>query len=61
MRDVIIEVNEAGEVVDDWHLNDILDPYRSTVIKTLDQGAVCLNIDVEKAGKTHDGRRTRQT
>ena len=52
VRDVIIEVNEAGEVVDDWNLNNILDPYRSTVIKTLDQGAVCLNIDVDKAGKT---------
>ena len=52
VRDVIIEVNEAGEVVDDWNLNNILDPYRSTAIKTLDQGAVCLNIDVDKAGKT---------
>ena len=52
VRDVIIEVNESGEVVDDWNLNNILDPYRSTVIKTLDQGAVCLNIDVDKAGKT---------
>lgn len=52
VRDVLIEVNEAGEVVDDWNLNNILDPYRSTVIKTLDQGAVCLNIDVDKAGKT---------
>ncbi|MDU6430693.1 MAG: aryl-sulfate sulfotransferase, partial [Sutterella wadsworthensis] len=52
VRDVIIEVNEAGEVLDDWNLNNILDPYRSTVIKTLDQGAVCLNIDVDKAGKT---------
>ena len=52
IRDVIIEVNEAGEVVDDWNLNNILDPYRSDVIKTLDQGAVCLNIDVAKAGQT---------
>lgn len=52
VRDVMIEVNESGEVVDDWNLNNILDPYRSTVIKTLDQGAVCLNIDVAKAGQT---------
>ncbi|WP_334204710.1 hypothetical protein [Campylobacter jejuni] len=30
----------------------ILDPYRSTIIKTLDQSAVCLNIDASKVGKT---------
>ena len=52
IRDVIIEVAPNGEVVDEWNLNNILDPYRSDVIKTLDQGAVCLNIDVNKQGVT---------
>ena len=31
---------------------EILDPYRDNVMKVLDQGAVCLNIDASKAGKT---------
>ena len=52
VRDVIIEVDEDGSVVDEWRLFDILDPYRSDVIKALDQGAVCLNIDASKAGHT---------
>ena len=52
VRDVIIEVDEDGTVVDEWRLFDILDPYRSVVIKALDQGAVCLNIDASKAGHT---------
>ena len=52
IRDVIIEVDPQGRVVDEWNLNNILDPYRSTVIKTLDQGAVCLNIDAKLAGHT---------
>ena len=38
--------------MDEWRLFDILDPYRSDVIKALDQGAVCLNIDASKAGHT---------
>lgn len=50
--DTIIEVDEDGNVVDDWRLYEILDPYRSTIIKALDQGAVCLNIDASKVGKT---------
>ncbi|EOH0032164.1 aryl-sulfate sulfotransferase [Campylobacter jejuni] len=50
--DTIIEVDEDGNVVDDWRLYEILDPYRSTIIKTLDQSAVCLNIDASKVGKT---------
>ncbi|EAK8822517.1 hypothetical protein FU778_04260 [Campylobacter jejuni] len=50
--DTIIEVDENGNVVDDWRLYKILDPYRSTIIKTLDQSAVCLNIDASKVGKT---------
>ncbi|EAK5214495.1 hypothetical protein CN047_06490 [Campylobacter jejuni] len=52
VRDAIVEVDENGNVVDDWRLYEILDPYRSTIIKALDQGAVCLNIDASKAGKT---------
>lgn len=53
VRDVIAEVNPAtGNVVDEWRLFDILDPYRDTVLKALDQGAVCLNIDAAKAGET---------
>ena len=52
VRDVIIEVSPTGEVVDEWRLFDILDPYRDDVLKVLDQGAVCLNIDASQAGKT---------
>ena len=52
VRDVIIEVDENGVVVDEWRLFDILDPYRDVVLKVLDQGAVCLNIDASKAGQT---------
>lgn len=52
VRDVIVEVDANGEVVDDWRLYDILDPYRDVVLKVLDQGAVCLNIDASQAGHT---------
>lgn len=52
VRDTIVEVDENGNVVGDWRLYEILDPYRSTIIKALDQGVVCLNIDASKAGKT---------
>ncbi len=52
VRDVIAEVDHDGYVVDEFRLFDILDPYRSDVIKALDLGAVCLNIDASKAGKT---------
>ncbi|MCI5850159.1 MAG: aryl-sulfate sulfotransferase [Sutterellaceae bacterium] len=52
VRDVIAEVDEAGNVVDEFKLFDILDPYRANVIRSMDQGAVCLNIDASKAGKT---------
>ena len=52
VRDVIIEVDPNGQVVDEWRLWDILDPYRDTVLKVLDQGAVCLNIDTSQSGKT---------
>ncbi|MCV3393600.1 aryl-sulfate sulfotransferase [Campylobacter sp. IFREMER_LSEM_CL908] len=52
VRDVIVEVDKNGNVVDEWRLFEILDPYRANVIKALDQGAVCLNIDASKAGVT---------
>ena len=52
VRDVIAEIDQNGEVVDEWRLFEILDPYRSVNIKALDQGAVCLNIDPSKAGQT---------
>ena len=52
VRDMIVEVDQNGNVVDEWRLWEILDPYRDTAIKALDQGAVCLNIDPKLAGKT---------
>ena len=57
VRDVIIEVDPNGNVVDEWRLFDILDPYRDNVLKVLDQGAVCLNIDASQAGKTLSAER----
>ncbi|MSN95936.1 aryl-sulfate sulfotransferase [Campylobacter sp. FMV-PI01] len=52
VRDVIIEVDESGKVVDEWKIYDILDPYRDVNILAMDQGAVCLNVDASKAGQT---------
>ena len=53
MRDVIIEVDsESGNVVDEWRLFEILDPQRNIVLKSIDQGAVCLNVDLSKSGQT---------
>ena len=52
VRDVIVEVDGNGEVFDEWRLWEILDPYRDNVMKVLDQGAVCLNIDASQSGKT---------
>lgn len=52
VRDVIVEVDENGIVLDEWKLYDILDPYRDVNLKVLDQGAVCLNIDASQAGHT---------
>lgn len=51
VRDVILEVDQNGCAVDDFRLFDILDPYRDNVIKAMDQGAVCLNVDASKSGK----------
>ena len=52
VRDVILEVDKDGNAVDEFRLFEILDPYRDNVIKAMDQGAVCLNIDATKEGKT---------
>ena len=52
VRDVIVELSPDGRVLDEWRLWEILDPYRDIVIKSLDQGAVCHNIDASQAGKT---------
>lgn len=52
VRDLIIEVDANGKVVDEFRLWEILDPHRSNVMKVLDQGAVCLNIDATKSGQT---------
>ena len=52
VRDHILEVNQAGDVIDVWDLNAIMDPYRDNLLKALDQGAVCLNVDAEKKGET---------
>ena len=52
VRDVIVELDKDGGVVDDFRLFEILDPYRDNVVKAMDQGAVCLNVDAAKAGQT---------
>ena len=52
VRDVIAEIDQNGNVVDDFRLFEILDPYRDNVIKAMDQGAVCLNVDSTQSGKT---------
>ena len=49
---MIVELDENGCVVDDFRLFDILDPYRDNIVKAMDQGAVCLNIDASKSGQT---------
>ncbi len=52
VRDVIIEVDREGNVLDEWKIMDILDPYRDNNLLALDQGAVCLNVDASQAGHT---------
>ncbi|QIZ77958.1 aryl-sulfate sulfotransferase [Ferrimonas lipolytica] len=50
VRDQIIEVDMNGQLVDFWDLNEILDPMRDAALISLDAGAVCLNININKAG-----------
>lgn len=52
VRDVIVELDRDGNVIDEWKLYEILDPYRDVNILAMDQGAVCLNVDANKAGQT---------
>ncbi len=52
VRDVIVELDREGNVVDEWKIMEILDPYRDVNLKAMDQGAVCLNIDANAAGTT---------
>ena len=49
---MILELDEQGQVFDEWKLWESLDPWRDVVLKTMDQGAVCLNIDASKSGQT---------
>lgn len=48
VRDHIIEVDEAGQVVDEWDMNEIMgkNVWRKDLIMALDQRAVCLNVDL---------------
>lgn len=48
IRDHIIEVNEAGDVLDYWDLNKILDPYRADLLFTLGKSATLLPTGVNK-------------
>ena len=48
IRDHIIEVSEAGDVLDFWDLNQILDPYRGDLLETLGKAAIQLPDGVHK-------------
>jgi len=52
VRDHIIEVDRNGKVVEVWDLNKIFDNMRDDLLKGLDAGAVCLNVDESHAGET---------
>ena len=52
VRDHILEVDRMGNLVDVWDLNKILDNTRDDLIKALDLGAVCMNVDLTAAGTT---------
>lgn len=51
VRDVIIELDENGNVLDEWRIMELLDPYRDINLLAMDQGAVCLNVDADQAGQ----------
>lgn len=52
IRDHIIEVDEAGDVLDFWDLNQILDPYRGELLETLGKAAIQLPKGVQKQDST---------
>ncbi|WP_298444248.1 aryl-sulfate sulfotransferase [uncultured Ferrimonas sp.] len=51
VRDQIVELDQFGRLVEAWDLNTILDPLRDDMLKALNAGAVCLNIDKDKLGQ----------
>lgn len=51
VRDHILEVDRSGNLIDVWDLNKILDNTRDDLIRNLDLGAVCMNVDVTAAGQ----------
>lgn len=52
IRDVIIELDKDGNLLDEWKIMEILDPYRDNNLLAMDQGAVCLNLSEKGAGHT---------
>ncbi len=52
VRDTIVELDKEGNVLDEWKIMEILDPYRDNNLLALDQGAVCLNVDASQSGHT---------
>ncbi|MGI2261363.1 aryl-sulfate sulfotransferase [Shewanella sp. GXUN23E] len=52
VRDHILQIDEKGNLIDVWNLGEILDPYRDSLLKALDIGAVCVNVDLESQGQT---------
>lgn len=48
IRDIVIEVDDGGRIVDEWDFNKIMDKdvFRKDLIMALDARAVCLNVDV---------------
>lgn len=52
IRDQILEVDRSGNLIEVWDLNKILDNTRDDLIKNLDLGAVCMNVDTTAAGKS---------
>ncbi|WP_035387329.1 aryl-sulfate sulfotransferase [Ferrimonas senticii] len=51
VRDIVIEMTPSGQVVEEWDMNKILDPFRDAMLIAMDQGAVCMNVNVDKAGE----------
>lgn len=58
IRDHIIEVDQNGDLVDVWALPEILDPMRDDLLRALDQGAVCIEVDAAKQGQTQEAKLT---
>ncbi|QIZ78041.1 aryl-sulfate sulfotransferase [Ferrimonas lipolytica] len=52
LRDHILELDESGHLVDVWNIGTIMDPFRDALMKALDIGAVCVNVDMDHVGKT---------